>query len=62
MYDLKYYTERAKKMSYAQLAGALSDILATLPLHDYNSAYGRKLYAEFDAYTVEKVRRTRRAA
>jgi hypothetical protein len=59
MYDLKYYTDRAKKMNYAELAGALADVRATLPLHDYDSAYGRKLYAEFDAYTVEKTRRTR---
>lgn len=54
---LAKYTERAKKMTAAELDYALRDITMTIKLHEYGTDYSNKLYAEFDAYTVEVSRR-----
>jgi hypothetical protein len=59
---LSFYEKRAKYMTSAQLNHALRDISATMailrhkPLSD---PYMVKLYAEFDAYTVELHKRQR---
>ena len=58
--QLARYTERAKTMTDAALIYAVRDVSETLnlyrdvePTHDYAA----KLWAEFDAYTVELNRR-----
>ena len=59
---LAEYTARAKKLSVAELAGALRDIKETIVLHrdrPLNDPYVAKLYAEFDAYSVELAKRRR---
>jgi hypothetical protein len=59
---LSFYEKRAKHMPCAQLLHALRDIQATMaiwrdkPLSD---PYMVKLYAEFDAYSVERYKRQR---
>lgn len=57
---LAKYTERAKKMTAAELDYALRDITMTIKLHEYGTEYSNKLYAEFDAYTVEVSQRRRK--
>jgi hypothetical protein len=62
MTHLQRFTERAERLSLAELHWALSDVTKTLhafrerPLSD---PYIDKLYAEFDAYSVEIVKRRR---
>jgi hypothetical protein len=59
---LSFYEKRAKQLSTNQLLYALRDIRETMtiwrdkPLSD---PYMVKLYAEFDAYSVERYKRQR---
>jgi hypothetical protein len=61
---LPHYTAKAKTMSDAALLFALDDVRATLAIWDRaehaDPAYVAKLYAEKDAYTVERYNRTQR--
>ncbi len=60
---LAKYTDHATRMTSAALIGALADIRATLPLYrdvDPAIGYAAKLWAEFDAYTVELFKRRNR--
>jgi hypothetical protein len=57
---LAKYEERAKTMADATLFYALRDVMDTLAvLHDVpmSDPYIQKLYAEFDAYSVEMYKR-----
>lgn len=55
---LKHYTEQAKDMTTHALRFAVKDITETLKLwRDVQNEYTAKLYAEFDAYTVELCKR-----
>jgi hypothetical protein len=59
---LSFYEKRAKLMPTGQLLHALRDIQATLSIwrdKPLNDPYIAKLYAEFDAYVVEKYWRQR---
>ena len=61
-YTLQWYTARAKSRTQNELACAVKDISATLAIHrerDMRDPYVAKLWAEFDAYTVEMSRRRR---
>jgi hypothetical protein len=61
-YSIAWYTERAKSRTQNELAHAVKDIGATLPLYrdrDTRDPYVAKLLAEMDAYTVEMMRRRR---
>jgi hypothetical protein len=61
-YTLQWYTARAKERTQNELAHAVKDISATLPLYrdrDTRDPYVAKLLAEMDAYTVEMIRRRR---
>jgi len=61
-YTLAYYETRAKSKPVAELDHALKDVNATLALHrerDTRDPYVAKLLAEFDALTVELIRRRR---
>ena len=61
-YSLAWYTARAKERTRNELAHAIKDIGATLPLYrdrDPRDPYVAKLLAEMDAYTVEMIRRRR---
>lgn len=59
------YARLAKKMSDIQLGYALNDVSLTLSIWDRspeaNQSYLNKLYAEFDAYTVEYYRRVNKS-
>lgn len=56
---LTRYTERAKTMQTNELRYAINDIMATPGFKDnHDPEYTRKLYAEFDAYTVELHKRS----
>ena len=60
-----YYTARARAPSTAELIYALRDLKATLQIHrnrPLNDPYVAKLYAEFDAYSVEVHKRQRACA
>jgi len=60
---LAEYTARAKNLSIAELARALRDIKETIVIHrdrPLNDPYVAKLYAEFDAYSVELHKRQKR--
>lgn len=57
---LARYTARAADMTTGALVGALADVVATLKLYreaDPTVGYAAKLWAEFDAYTVELQKR-----
>jgi hypothetical protein len=59
---LSFYEKRAKHMPCAQLLYALRDISATMAIwrdRPLSDPYIVKLYAEFDAYTVELHKRQR---
>ena len=59
---LAHYTAIAKNLSVAELARALRDIKETIVIHrdrPLNDPYVAKLYAEFDAYSVEIYKRRR---
>ena len=61
-YTLQWYTARAKERTQNELAFAIKDIGATLPIYrdrDPRDPYVAKLWAEFDAMTVELSRRRR---
>jgi hypothetical protein len=61
-YTLQWYTERAKSRTQNELAFAIQDVKATLAIHrerDMRDPYVAKLWAEFDAMTVELNRRRR---
>jgi hypothetical protein len=65
MGSLSAYEARARQLSLADLRFAISDIQATMrcwPDRDPCEPYMAKLYAEFDAYTVEVAKRERRNA
>jgi len=62
--SLAYYEARAKKMSEAELSYAIKDVKSAMKAKETHSAgsdveaamkdpYMKKLYAEYDAYTVE---------
>lgn len=60
MQTLEYYEARAKQMPIEQLLHAIRDVKETLEIWKSESLwhpYVQKLYAEFDAYTVERNRR-----
>jgi len=60
---LAHYTAIAKKLSVAELAGALRDIKETIVFYrdrPLNDPYVAKLYAEFDAYSVELHKRQKK--
>lgn len=62
---LAHYTARAKALSIAELVHALRDLKETLRIHrdrPLSDPYVAKLYAEFDAYSVEIHRREQRTA
>jgi hypothetical protein len=62
---LAHYTARARALSIAELTYALRDLKATLQIHrdrPLNDPYVAKLYAEFDAYSVEVHKRQRSCA
>lgn len=59
---LAHYTARAKTLSAAELLHALRDLKETLQIHrdrPLSDPYVAKLYAEFDAYSVEIHKRRR---
>jgi hypothetical protein len=59
---LTHYTARAKTLSIAELTHALRDLKETLQIHrdrPLSDPYVAKLYAEFDAYSVEIYKRRR---
>lgn len=59
---LAHYTARAKGLSTASLLYAIRDVSETLQIHrdrPIDDPYVAKLYAEFDAYTVELQKRRR---
>jgi hypothetical protein len=59
---LAYYTTRAKHLDTASLLYAIRDISEALQCHrdkPTSDPYVAKLYAEFDAYTVEAAKRRR---
>tara|TARA_R110000868_G_scaffold388_4_gene3154 strand:+ start:3002 stop:3190 length:189 start_codon:yes stop_codon:yes gene_type:complete len=59
---LAHYTARAKDMDIASLLYAIKDVTETLQAfrdRETNDPYVAKLYAEFDAYTVEVYKRRR---
>jgi hypothetical protein len=61
-YTLQWYTERAKSRTQNELAFAIKDIGATLPIYrerDTRDPYVARLLNEMDAYTVEMIRRRR---
>jgi hypothetical protein len=61
---LRCYEKRAKLIPTGQLLHALRDIQATLAIwrdRPLSDPYIAKLYAEFDAYSVEKYRRQKSA-
>lgn len=59
MSHLAEYTRRAKQMSDAELAYAVSDIKSTPAFRDEDptTGYAAKLWAEYDAYIVEMANR-----
>ena len=61
---LDVYTDRARTMTVAGLTYAIRDIQETQATIDtaapQHAEYARKLYAEFDAYTVELHKRQAR--
>jgi hypothetical protein len=62
---LAHYTARARALSIAELTYALRDLKATLQIHrdrPLSDPYVAKLYAEFDAYSVEVHKRQRACA
>lgn len=62
MSELARYEEKAKTLSTVALRYSLDDVKATLALwkdEPMENPYVRKLYAEFDAYTVELYRRNK---
>jgi hypothetical protein len=59
---LAHYTARAKDMDIASLLYAIKDVTETLQAfrdRETSDPYVAKLYAEFDAYTVEVYKRRR---
>ncbi len=57
---LDKYTDRAAKMETGSLIYSLRDVVSTLTLYrdsDPTIGYPAKLWAEFDAYTVELQKR-----
>lgn len=59
---LAHYTATAKNLSTSTLIFALRDVTDTLAIyrdHPLNHPYVAKLFAEFDAYTVELAKRRR---
>ena len=57
MLDLKHYTKQAKRMSLDSLKYAVSDIKECWRVNPEfeqgKTEYSKKLWAEWDAYTVE---------
>jgi hypothetical protein len=61
---LSFYEKRAKLLPTGQLLHALRDIQATLAIwqnRPLSDPYIAKLYAEYDAYSVERYKRQRNA-
>lgn len=50
---LAFYTRKAKTMTLDELLWAISDVTKSLEICAHSAEYSRKLWAEFDAYTVE---------
>tara|TARA_R110000824_G_scaffold356235_1_gene543469 strand:- start:338 stop:532 length:195 start_codon:yes stop_codon:yes gene_type:complete len=57
-YYAHHYANIAKLKSDEELCFALKDIKKTLKLHNNNSEYNNKLWAEWDAYIVEQQKRS----
>jgi len=59
--DLKHYTEQAKHMSLDSLTYAINDIKNAWEVNsefeEGKTEYSKKLWAQFDAYVVERQKR-----